>query len=167
MTGAMFQTALATLLRCGIGLTLLGLAWHLVSTGQDPLDVPRLLLAATAFLAGIASVWDLVFRLATRPFLLFIDLVFSPGGHFRKPVLNLKLPAHYLKEGRHEEALAEYRKILTHHPREPEAYEKAIWLEASVFGRNAEASKLLRRAKRRGLTLDERIVRLVESPPGQ
>jgi tetratricopeptide (TPR) repeat protein len=83
-----------------------------------------------------------------------VDLIFSPGGRLEKPVLNLKLPAHYLKEGRYGEALAEYRRILKHHPDETEAWEKAIWLESRIFGRTAAAAKLERAARRRGLRPD-------------
>jgi hypothetical protein len=147
----MSGTTVFTVLRLLAGGGLLWLACQFGTRGQDPLNLPRLLIAAVAFLAAMAFLWATAFRLATKPFRLLVDLVFSPGGRLEKPILNLKLPAHYLKEGRYEEALAEYRRILRHHPDETEAWEKAIWLESRIFGRNAAAAKLERTARRRGL----------------
>ncbi len=160
----MSRDLLLALVRWLVGLVLLGLAWYLVipQETEDPIDVPRLLLGAAAFVAGIAMLWPMILHLATKPLLRMVDSLFSPGGRLEKPILNLKLPAHYVNEGRYEEALAEYRKILRAHPGEAEAYEKAIWLEAEVFQRRGEAMKLLRRAKRRRVELDERVVRFVE-----
>ncbi len=103
------------------------------------------------------------FYLATRPLMAVIDGIFLPGGRLEKPVLNLKLPAHYLDEARYEEALKEYRQILKHYPDETEAYEKSIWLEAAVFKRPAAARALLKRAKRRRLVLDPMMVSLAEA----
>ena len=100
-------SVILTLLRLLAGAGLLWLAWDLGTQQQDPVNPPRLLLSAAAFLGAIALLWANLFRLATKPLMLFIDLVFSPGGRLEKPVLNLKLPAHYLNEKRHEEALAE------------------------------------------------------------
>jgi hypothetical protein len=145
-----------TVFRLLAGAGLLWLAWQFGTRDQDPLNLPRLLIAAAAFLASMSFLWAIIFRLATKPLMLLVDLVFSPGGHLAKPLLNLKLPAHYLKEGRHEEALAEYRRILKYHPDETEAWEKAIWLEAEIFGRTAEAARLVRSARRRGIPLDPR-----------
>jgi hypothetical protein len=149
----MSGTKVFTAFRLLAGGGLLWLAWQFGTRGQDPVNLPRLLLAAAAFLASMAFLWTTIFRLATKPILVFIDLVFSPGGRLEKPVLNLKLPAHYLKAERYEEALAEYRKILKHHPGETEAWEKAIWLESEVFGRRKAAAKLRRAARRRRVPL--------------
>ena len=99
----------------------------------------------------------------TRPFMLLIDSVFFPGGKRSKPVLNLKLPAYYVKEQRYAEALDEYEKILKHYPDEVEAYEGAIWLYSEIFDEKGEAEKLIRKASRRRLVLDERIVRSARS----
>jgi tetratricopeptide (TPR) repeat protein len=144
------------------GLALLWTAWRLKPDEIDPQNVHRLILGALAFLVGGGLLWPEIFRVATKPFLLLIDQVFFPGGKLERPFLNLKLPAHYIDEGRYEEALEEYLKILKHYPDEKEAYERAIWLLGGVFKRSGEASKLLRRAKRRGLALDEAITRLAE-----
>jgi len=143
-----------TVIRLLAGAGSLWLAWQFGIRGQDPLNPPRLVIAAAAFLAAMAFLWAMLFRLATKPLMLLVDLIFSPGGRLEKPVLNLKLPAHYLKEGRYGEALAEYRRILKHHPDETEAWEKAIWLESRIFGRTAAAAKLERAARRRGLRPD-------------
>jgi len=117
------------------------------------------------FLVGLAAVWKPLFRLATKPLIAFVDSVFLPGGKLEKPVLNLKLPAYYLREHRYEEALAEYRKILKHHPRTAEAYEQAIWLEAVPFASRKRAAKLLRQARRRDVAIDRSYVRLAEGRP--
>jgi len=158
----MSRETLLILLRWFIGLALLVAAWWLATQNQeeDPIDITRLILGAIAFLVGVSLLWTTIFYLATRPFVSFVDQVFSPGGKLERPVLNLKLPAHYLNEARYDEALAEYHKILKYYPDEPEAYEKAIWLESSIYERPREAAKLLRRAKRRRLRLDERFVLL-------
>jgi tetratricopeptide (TPR) repeat protein len=146
-----------------VGVGLLGLAWHWGTTEQEPINVMRLLLAAFTFFAGVAVMWKPIFYFATRPFLAVIDGIFLPGGRLEKPVLNLKLPAHYLDEARYEEALEEYRQILKHYPDETEAYEKSIWLEAAVFKRPVAARALLKRAKRRRLVLDPMMVSLAET----
>lgn len=147
-----------TLFRLLAGGGLLWLAWRLGIRDQDPMmNQSHLVLAALSFLAAMVFLWGFIFGLLTKPLLKMVDLVFSPGGRLEKPVLNLKLPAHYLKEERYEEALDEYRRILKHYPQETEAWEKAIWLEAEIFGRPAEASKLVRAARRRGIELDQRV----------
>lgn len=153
---------LLTLFRLLIGACLLWLAWHWGICGQYPVNFPLLLKATAAFLASMMILWSYLFRLVTKPFRLLADWIFFPGEHLRKPILNRKLPAHYLKEERYEEALAEYRKILKYYPEETEAWEKAIWLEAEIFGRTNEAVKLVRSARRRGVTLDSRILRLLK-----
>lgn len=126
-------------------------------------DPTPLVIAALASLLGAALIWADVFRLATLPLTALIDALIFPRTKLSRPVLNLKLPAHYLNQGRYEEALAEYRIILKHHPDEAEAYEKAIWLEASIFHRPAAAEKLLRRAARRGIELDERLGMMIRN----
>lgn len=151
------------ILRLLAGAGLLWLAWQFGVRGQDPLDPSRLAIAAAAFLAAAIVLWTMLFRLATKPLLHLVDMVFFPGGRLDKPVLNLKLPAHYLKEERYEEALAEYRLILKHHPDEAEAWERAIWLESEIFGRPSAAAKLARAARRRGVPVDPRGA----PPPGR
>lgn len=150
-----------SLIRWTAGAALFALAWRLVPGELGPLNVHRLMLAGLAFFAGALLLWPAIFWLATKPLFLLVDQVFSPGGRLERPTLNLKLPAYYVEQGRYEEALEEYLKILKHYPGEAEAYERAIWLLAAVFKRDAEASRLLRQAERRGLVLDGDIVRLV------
>ncbi len=158
----MLRHAFATALRWIVGLALLRVAWSLAAQGhEDVVDLTRVLLGAGAFAIGIGLLWPTLFRLATRPFLAWIDLVFLPGGRLEKPVLNLKLPMHYLNEGRYDEAFAEYRKILKHHPKEPEAYEKMAWIESEIRRRPRRALRWLRLAKRRRVRLDKRIAELV------
>lgn len=148
------------------GIGLFGLAYHWGVKVQDPIDPVALLLGIFCFFAGVVMMWKPIFFLATRPLMAVIDALFFPGGPIEKPVLNLKLPAHYLDEARYEEALAEYEQILKHHPDVVEAYEKVIWLEAAVFKHPAAAKAWLKRAKRRHLVLDPAIVSLAEARQG-
>lgn len=145
------------------GIGLLGLSWHWGTKEQDPIDVMRLLLAALTFFGGVAVMWKPIFYLATRPLMALVDGIFLPGGRLEKPLLNLKLPAHYLDEARYEEALAEYQQIMKHYPDETEAYEKSIWLEAAVFKRQSAARAVLKKAKQRRLALDPLMVSLAEA----
>ncbi len=160
----MSGSILLAVLRWVVATGLLWTAWHFATTGQEPTNLERLLIAAAAFLGAFVLLWNPLIRLATKPLLALIDLVFSPGGRLERPLLNLKLPAHYLNEGRYDEALAEYRKILRHYPHEIEAYEKAIWILCRISNRPDEAMKLIRRARRRGVPLDDRIARLIQDP---
>jgi RnfABCDGE-type electron transport complex B subunit len=74
--------------------------------------------------------------------------------------INIKGYIEAAGEGRYEEALAEYRKILRHYPDVAEAYEQAIWIEAVVNGSPQRAAKLLRRARRRRVEVGETFARL-------
>ncbi len=162
MTRETVKTTLRWLLAIGLFL----FAWRKIvplAELEAKADPGPILLAALSFLIGAALIWADVFRLATLPLTALIDSLIFPRTKLAKPVLNLKLPAHYLNEARYEEALAEYHKILKHYPDEREAYEKAIWLEASIFHRPAAAEKLLRRAARRRIELDERLTMLVRN----
>lgn len=146
------------------GVACLFWAWQLGIRRQSPdamIDPGALLAGTLFFLAGMALLWQPLFRLALRPLFALADQIFSPSDRAGKPALNLKLPDHYLKEGRHEEALAEYLESIRHHPDAVEAYEKAIWLKASVFRDLSGAEKLLHKARRRKLTLDPAIENLV------
>lgn len=166
----MYRDFVFAAIRWAVGIGLIGCAWVLISTchdGEGPIDLTRLVLGGVAFLAGVAVMWRWIFSLATRPLMTFVDSLYFPGGQLEKPVLNLKLPAHYVNEGRYEEALAEYGQILKHYPKEPEAYEKSIWILCAVENRPAEAARLLRRARRRGLPIDEGVVALVERDLGR
>lgn len=134
-----------------------GVAGWLVKSGIDDVDVGRFLSAALVFALGAVSIFTDLISLATRPFTAFIDSVFFPGGKPAKPSLNLKLPEYYRREGRHEEALAEYRKILKHYPDEPEAYEGAIELLMEEFGDTGTARKIYRRSKKRKVELSPQV----------
>lgn len=153
----------STLIRWLFGIGCLGLSFRFATKGYYRFDFALILVGALFLVIGIAVLWKTIFHVATRPLMLMIDSIFFPGGELAKPLLNLKLPAYYINEGRFDEALIEYRKILKYYPDETEAYEKAIWLYLTIFDEPREAEKLLRRAKRRQLTLDESILRLVPS----
>ncbi len=150
-----------TLIRWLFGVGLLGLAYHFATKGYESGNLSRVVGGAGLFLLGFAFLWKTIFHLATRPLMRMVDALFFPGGKLDKPILNLKLPAYLVNQGRYDEALAEYRKILKHHPDEVEAYEKAIWLLHEIFDDPSAAAKLIRRAKKRHLALDERVVRSV------
>lgn len=159
----MLRDYFSSIIRWLFGVGLLGLSYHFATTGYENMQFGRILSGAGLFVAGILFLWKTIFHLATRPLTRLVDSLFFPGGKLGKPLLNLKLPAYYINEGRYEEALTEYRKILKHYPDEIEAYEKTIWLLHDVFQDTGAAEKLIRQAKRRNLALDERVVRNVRS----
>ena len=152
----------STLIRWLFGIGFLGLSFWCATTGYNRLDFVLLLVGVFFLFLGIVALWKTIFHIATRPLMLMVDSIFFPGGELAKPILNLKLPAYYLNEGRFDEALVEYRKILKYYPDEVEAYEKAIWLYLTIFKEPLEAEKLLRRAKRRHLTLHQGISLLAD-----
>jgi len=163
----MWREIQGAIIRWLFGLGFLGASFWCVQhayRSEATIDFGSLLLALLLFLLGVVAIWKTVFDLATRPFMMLIDSIFFPGGKLAKPTLNLKLPDYYVREGRYDDALREYRRILKHHPDEVEAYEQAIWLHATIFDEPEEARKLLRRAKRRHLALDDRAVRMVSHP---
>lgn len=149
-----------TLFRWLVGLGFFGVSFWMAKTGYLQTNLTLLLGSVPLFLCGVVAIWKTVFHLFTRPLFLLIDSIFFPGGKLSKPVKNLKLPTYYLNEQRYSEALDEYLKILKHYPDETEAYERAIWLYAEIFDNPGEARKWVRRARRRHLVLDERIVRI-------
>jgi tetratricopeptide (TPR) repeat protein len=114
------------------------------------------------FIIGIGIIWKQLFSLAIQPFMLFIESIYLPGGRLSKPVLNLKLPAYYFNKGRYYEALEEYKKVLRYYPDKVEAYERLIWMHYEIFNEVGEAKKLIRKAKRRHLVLDERVILAME-----
>ena len=160
--GRMLRDHQGTLIRWIFGVGFLGLSFRCATTGYNRPDFVLLLIGVLFLVIGIVFLWKTIFHVATRPLMLLVDSIFFPGGELPKPVLNLKLPAYYLNEGRFDEALIEYRKILKYYPDEVEAYEKTIWLYLTVFKEPREAEKLLRRAKRRHLALHQGISLLVE-----
>ena len=161
----MLRDYYSSVIRWLFGVGLLGLAYHYATTGYEYGQFGRILGGAGLFVLGILFLWKTIFHLATRPLTRLVDSLFFPGGKLGKPLLNLKLPAYYINEGRYDEALVEYRKTLKHYPDEIEAYEKTIWLLHDVFQDKSAAEKLIRKAKRRNLPLDERVVRSVQSEP--
>ena len=84
-----------------------------------------------------------------QPLFALVDSIFFPGGKLSKPVLSYTLPDFYLKEGRYEEALEEYRKILRYYPRESAAYLGAIELLVAEFGDVPGAKNLYARARQK------------------
>jgi tetratricopeptide (TPR) repeat protein len=159
----MLRDYFSSMIRWLFGVGLLGLAYDMATTGYEDERFARILAGAGLFVLGILFLWKTIFHLATRPLTRLVDSIFFPGGKLGKPLLNLKLPAYYINEGRYSEALAEYRKVLKHYPNEVEAYEKAIWLLHDVFRDKSAAENLIRRARKRKLTLDERVVRSVRA----
>ena len=156
----MLREIQVTVLRWIVGIGFFGVASWCANVGYHDARPGLLLAALLLFLCGVGAVWTTVFHFFTRPLLALVDSIFFPGGKLSRPVKNLKLPAYYLNEGRYAEALDEYLKVLRHYPDEVEAYEKAIWLYVEIFENPTEARKWMRRARRRRLVLDERIVRL-------
>ncbi|MEM9015841.1 MAG: hypothetical protein AAGC68_02420 [Verrucomicrobiota bacterium] len=142
------------------GIGLFGIAFWCAIGGYHSENLTRLFLGPIIFLLAFAVMWKPIFGFATRPFTSMIDSIFFPGGKLDKPILNLKLPAYYINEERYTEAIAEYEKILKHHPDAIEAYEKSIWLYHEVFHETEKARQLIREAERRNLVLDDRFLRL-------
>ncbi len=159
-----FWRRLLIVLRILVAIALISTAWPFALHGHDLRIEPLRILIAVAFLIpGLALLWPWIFRLAIHPFTSFIEAIYSPKQPLEKPLLNLSLPTYYINESRYEEALEEYQKILRYYPREAEAYEKAIWLEAEIFHRPRRAIRLVRRAKRHRVKLDSRIIKLAQS----
>lgn len=157
----MAREVLGFICRWIVALAFFGLAGWAAKTGYDTSRIGLLGAALPLFLVGVAFVWKTLFFLATRPLVVFIESIVFPRHRIEKPPLNLKLPAFYINEGRYTEAMEEYRKILKHYPDEPEAYEKAAWLNREIFDDPEEALRLIRKAERRSLVLDERVVKAV------
>jgi tetratricopeptide (TPR) repeat protein len=150
-----------TLIRWLFGVGFLGLAYRMATVGYLHTNFAEVLGGVLCFVVGICFLWKTIFHLATLPLTRMVDSLFFPGGKLSKPLLNLKLPAYYINEGRYDEALIEYQKILKYYPDEAEAYEKAIWLFLDIFPEPHEAEKLRQRAKRRRVALDDRITRMI------
>lgn len=156
----MILRLLSLLLRWGWGLYLLWKAWQYATLEQEESNNwVHLGLAAGAFILALILTWPEVYRLATSPLLAWIDRIYLPKDRLSKPILNLKLPMHYLNEGRYAEAEREYRSILRHYPREAEPYERLIWIDAEIRKRPERSRRWYRLAKRRHVPLDPRIVK--------
>ncbi|MDF2375916.1 MAG: tetratricopeptide repeat protein [Verrucomicrobiales bacterium] len=152
---------LRTILRLLLSGGCFGFSFRAATTGYEKTQLTLMLSSIPVFLIGVLIIWTPLFALLTRPFTAMVDSLFFPGGKLDKPVLNLKLPAYLINEGRYSEALEEYRQILKHYPEEVEAYEKSIWLYQDIFNEPEKARRILRQAERRHLVLDERFKRLL------
>lgn len=139
-----------------------GFSFWAATSGYRNLQLTLMVSAVPLFGLGVITIWTPLFELLTRPLIAMVDSLFFPGGKLEKPLLNFKLPTYLVNEGRYTEALEEYEKILKYYPDEVEAYEKAIWLQQEIFNQNEKAKRLVKRAQRRNLVLDDRFRRLVE-----
>lgn len=140
-----------------------GFAFWAATYGYRNLHLTLMVSSVPVFVLGVLVIWSPLFKFLTKPLIAMVDSLFFPGGKLDKPTLNFKLPTYLVNEGRYTEALGEYEKILKHYPDEVEAYEKAIWLQEDIFEEHEKARRLVKRAQRRHLALDERFQRLVES----
>lgn len=152
-----------TILRLLLSGGCFGFSFWAATTGYKTTQLTLMLSSVPVFAIGVLAIWTPLFALLTRPLTAMVDSLFFPGGKLDKPVLNLKLPAYLINEGRYTEALEEYRQILKHYPEEVEAYEKSIWLYQDIFDEPEKARGIVRRAERRHLVLDERFKRLVQA----
>ena len=139
-----------------------GFAFWAATYGYRNLLLTLMVSAVPIFVLGVLAIWNPLFKLLTRPLIAMVDSLFFPGGKLGKPTLNLKLPAYFVNEGRYTEALEEYEKVIRYYPDEVEAYEKAIWLQRDIFNQPQKAARLIKKAERRHLALDERFRRLIE-----
>jgi hypothetical protein len=67
-------------------------------------------------------------QFASSGFTRFIDAVFFPGGREAKPPYTLKLARFYVEKQRWEEAEAEYARMLSFYPDQPEAWQERLTL---------------------------------------
>jgi tetratricopeptide (TPR) repeat protein len=65
-------------------------------------------------------------RMASSGLTAFIDAVFFPGGREAKPPYTLKLARFYVQKKRWDEAEAEYARMLSFHPDQPEAWAERL-----------------------------------------
>jgi hypothetical protein len=65
-------------------------------------------------------------RIASSGLTAFIDAVFFPGGREAKPPYTLKLARFYVQKKRWDEAEAEYARMLSFHPDQPEAWAERL-----------------------------------------
>lgn len=137
-----------------------GFSFWAATTGYREMRLTLMVSSVPLFVVGALAIWTPLFALLTRPLLAMVDSLFFPGGKLDNPTLNLKLPAYLINEGRFTEALEEYESIMRHYPNEVEPYEKSIWLHVEIFKEPEKAHRVLKRAQRRNLTLDERLQRL-------
>lgn len=149
-----------TILRLILAIGCFGFSFWAATSGYKNLQLSLMVSSVPIFVIGVLTIWKPLFQLLTRPFMVLVDDLFFPGGKLEKPTLNLKLPAYLINEGRFTEALEEYETILKHYPNEVEAYEKSVWLLCEKFEEPERALRLLKRAERRNLKLEDRFLRL-------
>ena len=97
---------------------------------------PALLLDATLALASAELIAPEIAIVASSGFTRFIDAVFFPGGREAKPPYTLKLARFYVENQRFEEAEAEYARMVSFYPDQPEAWQERL---ALAFQRPAPA----------------------------
>lgn len=159
----MRHTIHRTLLRLLFAGGCFGFSFWAATYGYRNMQLTLMVSSVPMFIIGALTIWTPLFALLTRPLIAMVDSIFFPGGKLEKPILNLKLPAYLINEGRYTEAQEEYRRILKYYPDEIEAYERLIWLHQEVFHEPEKARRILSRAERRHLALDERFRRTVKA----
>lgn len=156
MSQEIYQTVLRLIFASGC----FGFSFWAATYGYRNVHLALMVSSIPLFAIGVIAVWKPLFKLLTHPLIAMVDGLFFPGGKLEKPTLNLKLPAYFIREGRYTEALEEYQRILKHYPDEVEAYEKSIWLHCEIFGDTDRAVRLLKRAEKRHLAIDDCFRRL-------
>ncbi|MEM1442287.1 MAG: hypothetical protein AAGF67_08095 [Verrucomicrobiota bacterium] len=152
----MSQEIYRTTLRLIFAFGCFGFSFWAAKHGYEKNLLTLMVSSVPVFALGICAIWKFIFKLFTGPLIAMVDGLFFPGGKLEKPTLNFKLPAYLINQGRYTEALEEYQIILKHYPDEVEAYEKSIWLYCEIFEENEKALRLLKRAARRNLVIDDR-----------
>lgn len=85
-----------------------------------------------------------------RPFTFVVDwLLGTMPGSNEKPPLDLRLARHYVKEERYEDALAEYLRVMSHHPGVVETYVKVMEMIAELGGNMRELDAVYQKGQRK------------------
>ncbi|MFT5468477.1 MAG: tetratricopeptide (TPR) repeat protein [Verrucomicrobiales bacterium] len=117
---------------------------------------PRPPIAFIASLALFIVATGLLLKELLWPFTWMVDAFFGTGaGEGGKPPLDLRLAQFYVKEGRFEEALEEYLRVMKFHPYVAETWEQAILMTAKVSPDRAKVDRLFRRALRKLRNLED------------
>jgi tetratricopeptide (TPR) repeat protein len=120
-----------------------------IAAGGLTASFSPILAAMILLVIGAILIAPELVAIVTKPLFALADSIFFPGGKLSKPVLSYTLPEFYTKEGRFDEALDEYRKILRYYPREGQAYLGAIELLVTEFDDKGAAKELYRRARQK------------------
>ncbi|MEM7012189.1 MAG: hypothetical protein AAF585_11955 [Verrucomicrobiota bacterium] len=108
---------------------------------------PEIAFLASLALFGVATL--LMIHELTYPLTWLVDAFFGTGvGGGDKPPLDLRLARHYIKQGRLEDALDEYLRVMEYHPHVAETYEQAIILTAELDNDREAVEKLFEKGKR-------------------